>query len=175
MEIQLHIQQPIEKRQEHIDSGTLCCLSGKSHGSVKVWARKALAEWTGIDISNWPKGEICICHTCEHNSSNGYCLNPRHIYFGTFKENNDDMLRDNPHVRELWRESLKRTQPKAVQAALSPEARAKRFATQKKNKHSQKHRNSQWGTMWITNEIESKKIKRGEPIPNGWRAGRKMP
>jgi len=97
------------------------------------------------------------------------------MYFGTFKENNDDMLRDNPHVRELWRESLKRTQPKAVQAALSPEARAKKFATQKKNKHAQKHRNSQWGTMWITNELESKKIKRGEPIPNGWRAGRKMP
>ena len=34
--------------------------------------------------------------------------------------------------------------------------------------------NSQYGTMWITNEIISKKIKKGSRIPNNWRAGRVM-
>ena len=34
--------------------------------------------------------------------------------------------------------------------------------------------NSQFGTCWITNEIESKKIYKGDPIPKGWRLGRKM-
>jgi hypothetical protein len=32
---------------------------------------------------------------------------------------------------------------------------------------------SQFGTCWITNETENKKIKKTEIIPNGWRLGRK--
>ena len=72
-------------------------------------------------------------------------------------------------------ESCRLLQPRAVLAALSPEARAKKAATMKRNKHSQGHRNSQYGTMWITNEISSKKIVKGDPVPSGWRPGRKMP
>jgi hypothetical protein len=34
--------------------------------------------------------------------------------------------------------------------------------------------NSQFGTCWITNEIESKKIMKGDLIPDGWRLGRKI-
>ncbi len=34
--------------------------------------------------------------------------------------------------------------------------------------------NSQYGTCWITNEKESKKIFKGNLIPNGWRIGRKI-
>jgi len=33
--------------------------------------------------------------------------------------------------------------------------------------------NSQYGKCWITNEIESKKINKGDIIPEGWRLGRK--
>ena len=33
-------------------------------------------------------------------------------------------------------------------------------------------RNSQYGTVWITNGFESKKMKKGEPIPKGWVRGR---
>ncbi len=32
--------------------------------------------------------------------------------------------------------------------------------------------NSQFGTMWITNGTENKKIKKEERIPTGWKAGR---
>ena len=32
--------------------------------------------------------------------------------------------------------------------------------------------NSQYGTMWITNGIKNKKIKRDIPIPEGWKVGR---
>jgi hypothetical protein len=32
---------------------------------------------------------------------------------------------------------------------------------------------SQYGTIWITNDKETKKIKKDQPIPNGWRRGRK--
>jgi hypothetical protein len=34
--------------------------------------------------------------------------------------------------------------------------------------------NSQYGKCWITNEIENKKIYKGDEIPNGFRLGRKI-
>ena len=34
--------------------------------------------------------------------------------------------------------------------------------------------NSQYGTCWITNEVENKKIYKGDLIPEGWRLGRKI-
>ena len=38
--------------------------------------------------------------------------------------------------------------------------------------HQRGSGNSQFGTCWITNETENKKIKRGDMIPDGWRLGR---
>jgi len=35
-------------------------------------------------------------------------------------------------------------------------------------------KNSQFGTMWITNGKKSKKIKKDEVIPSGWKRGRKI-
>jgi len=34
------------------------------------------------------------------------------------------------------------------------------------------NKNSQFGTMWITNGVNSKKIKINDPIPKGWHIGR---
>ena len=41
--------------------------------------------------------------------------------------------------------------------------------------HKGKHegsKNSQFGTMWITNGIDNKKIRKDDMIPEGWRKGR---
>jgi hypothetical protein len=35
-------------------------------------------------------------------------------------------------------------------------------------------KNSQYGSCWITNEKENKKIHKGDLIPDGWRLGRKI-
>jgi len=40
--------------------------------------------------------------------------------------------------------------------------------------HGKGIRNSQFGTCWITDTIESKKIKKGDNIPEGWKLGRKI-
>lgn len=40
--------------------------------------------------------------------------------------------------------------------------------------HQKGSKNHQYGTMWITNEVESKKIRKDEEIPEGWRKGRKI-
>ncbi len=59
------------------------------------------------------------------------------------------------------------------------------FATFKNRKHSEEsklkmkgqdksgNKNSQYGTMWITNGIENKKIKKDDLIPSGYYKGRK--
>ena len=41
-------------------------------------------------------------------------------------------------------------------------------------KHQQGSKNSQFGSMWITNGIDNKKIIKDNVIPDGWRKGRVM-
>ena len=60
-----------------------------------------------------------------------------------------------------------------------PNWTGKKHKEETKNKigeaNSQKQKgesNSQFGTCWITNGTENKKIKKTESIPNGWRLGR---
>lgn len=60
-----------------------------------------------------------------------------------------------------------------VMAALSDESREKRKNTFSKIEHQQGTKNSQFGTMWITDGFENKKIKKEDVIPDGWYKGRK--
>lgn len=57
---------------------------------------------------------------------------------------------------------------------LTTEARIKRIETMKKHNHSKESKNSQYGTMWITDGFKNQKIKNDAPIPEGWRKGRKI-
>lgn len=43
-----------------------------------------------------------------------------------------------------------------------------------KKNHGVGSDNSQFGKCWITNEVESVKISKGDLIPEGWRLGRRM-
>jgi hypothetical protein len=55
-----------------------------------------------------------------------------------------------------------------------PEYRNIRKSQFAKNKHQQGIKNSQYGTMWITDGITNKKIKKCETIPLGWYKGRNL-
>ena len=55
---------------------------------------------------------------------------------------------------------------------LTPEAIAKKKETLAKIGHQQGEKNSQHGTMWITNGTENQKIQKESPIPLGWQKGR---
>lgn len=50
----------------------------------------------------------------------------------------------------------------------------KKKISQSNSIHQKGSKNSQYGTMWITDEISSKKIKTSDPIPVGWKRGRKI-
>ncbi len=63
---------------------------------------------------------------------------------------------------------------KFAELNLTPEFQEKRKIAFKKTKHSQGEKNSQFGSKWITNEVSNKKVKKDDPVPEGWRAGRKM-
>lgn len=65
-------------------------------------------------------------------------------------------------------------QRKMIENAWSDAAKIKRAATIQQNKSFDKEKNSQYGTMWITNGTKNKKIKKNEPIPEGWNRGRTM-
>jgi len=84
-------------------------------------------------------------------------------------------LRENdPEYVAQAREHALRIQPKAIEAALSPESRQKRIDSFKRIKHQSGESNSQHGTMWITNGETNKKIRKTEPIPEGYYKGRKL-
>ena len=68
----------------------------------------------------------------------------------------------------------KRVQPLAVQAALSPESRSKRLDSFRSIQHQQGQSNSQYGTMWVTNGETNKKIRKDDPLPEGYYRGRKL-
>ena len=63
-------------------------------------------------------------------------------------------------------------QKKATINAQSELAQQKRKETLTRIGHAQGNKNSQFDTMWITNGVENKKIKKDTPLPDGWRLGR---
>lgn len=71
---------------------------------------------------------------------------------------------------DKWRESLIGRPPTKGTTGLkfSEETRMKMSIAGSDRK------NSQFGTIWITNGFDNKKIKKEEPIPEGWYKGRKL-
>jgi hypothetical protein len=55
----------------------------------------------------------------------------------------------------------------------TPEAIEKRKKTYSEREHQKGEKNSQFGSMWITNGFENRKIKKTDLIPEGWDKGRK--
>lgn len=84
---------------------------------------------------------------------------------------------------ESFRESVKSNLKKATEISMRNNPNGtwygKCHTDETKNKmsksHSGKHegnKNSQFGTCWITNGADNKKISKLEPIPIGWKPGR---
>lgn len=79
-------------------------------------------------------------------------------------------LKDDSAFYDNWRKSLQGRLPTIGTTG-------KRFSEETKDKMSKSkigNKNSQFGTMWITNGIENKKIKEENIIPEGWYKGRKF-
>lgn len=82
------------------------------------------------------------------------------------------MKREAARKKTMFRKYGKSVVPSFSGKTHSDETRKK--ISQNSSAHQRGCKNSQFGTMWITNEIDSKKIKALDPIPDGWRKGRKI-
>jgi len=86
-------------------------------------------------------------------------------------------FKDEEKVKE-WKEKIKQTKLANGTFNIAPRlpetANEKRKETLKRIGHQQGSKNSNYGTMWITNGEGNKKIKRDAAIPDGWRKGRKL-
>lgn len=86
----------------------------------------------------------------------------------SFSSGNTGKMRT-PEWRDAISESLKGR--KLSDGTLGYEFSEK--SKEKMSKSSSGIKNSQFGTMWITNDIENKKIKKTDSIPEGYRKGRR--
>ena len=65
-----------DERRSHLKLDESCC----ERGGTSTQHKGVLAEYLGTNI---PSGRILLCHAC-HNAK---CSNPRHLYWGTDKDN----------------------------------------------------------------------------------------
>ena len=64
--------------------------------------------------------------------------------------------------------------PKGTFWGKTPSDETKRKISEKISPLSKGEKNTQYGTMWITNGVENKKIKKNDTVPDGWAKGRKI-
>jgi len=90
MNVENYIVLPKTERQQHLDL-TESCLE---RGGISTNHRGVLAEYLKTDIYGKPAD---LCHAC-HNDK---CSNPKHLYWGTRRENIDDARR-NGTFKTTW-------------------------------------------------------------------------
>lgn len=75
------LNESLEQRQAHLDLSQPCL----ERGGDSLQHRGVLAQFLDSTI---PDGKIFLCHACH----NGKCSNPRHIYWGSPRENVHDAI-----------------------------------------------------------------------------------
>lgn len=76
LDITEYIKEDRETRRKHLDLSEPCCERGGNSTNHKG----VLAQYLDTTI---PSGRILLCHACH----NGACSNPKHLYWGTDKDN----------------------------------------------------------------------------------------
>lgn len=88
------IKQDREERRKHLRLDEPCCERGGNSTNHKG----VLAQYLDTTI---PSGRILLCHACN----NGKCSNPRHLYWGTDREN---ITVDNTNFKSAWHRAVEK-------------------------------------------------------------------
>jgi hypothetical protein len=86
--IEDYIKKSIDSRKKHLNLNENCIEIG---GICSTEYRGLLAHFLKTTIPSHKK--ICLCHACN----NAKCSNPKHLYWGTFKENLQDAINNGTH------------------------------------------------------------------------------
>lgn len=97
IDIKLYIELPVSDRQLHLDMSDACIERGGNSTNFKG----LLAEFLKTTIPSGHK--ILLCHKCN----NAKCSNPKHLYFGTPKENVNDS-KENGTWKSVWERSIEK-------------------------------------------------------------------
>ena len=87
------------------------------------------------------------------------------------------LMENNPNYREMCRQSAAKglkTYFETNPGNFTNKKHTEETKQKMRKPKNQGDKNSQFGTMWITNGQENKKIKKDDQIPMGWCAGRKI-
>ena len=95
IDIHLYITRALYERQSHLDLSEACV----ERGGNSTIHKGVLAIYLGTTI---PSGyNILLCHRCN----NPKCSNPKHLYFGTPKENVSDSI-ENGTWHGVWERTV---------------------------------------------------------------------
>jgi hypothetical protein len=90
MDEKQYLEESLETRQSHLDLSEPCL----ERGGISTNHRGVLAQFLDTKIFKRP---VDLCHACH----NGECSNPRHLYWGSRKENIQD-AKDNGTWKSVW-------------------------------------------------------------------------
>lgn len=92
-----YLNKPIAERKQHLDLHTSCI----ERGGNSTMFRGLLANF--LDTEIFIDKKILLCHAC-HNSK---CSNPKHLYWGSYKENLNDQI-INGTWKNVWERQVEK-------------------------------------------------------------------
>jgi hypothetical protein len=140
-DINEYIKESYSERTKHLDLSTEC----REVGGNSTAFKGLLSHELGVTIPSSSK--ILLCHKCH----NGKCSNPKHLYYGTPKENIEDQ-KENGTWMSVWERSVKKY---GYEEACARNRFGNKAAGGSANKGKQKS--------------EAHKAKIAESIKNKWR------